>query len=234
MPKIKRIVVPGEPHHITQRGNYRQRVFFRERDYEDYLGLVGKFAEAEGVRILAYCLMPNHVHLIAVPEEVDSLHRAFERIQGDYARNIHVRLHRKGHFWEGRYRSVPMDNEHFWAAMVYIERNPLSAGLVKRAEEWRWSSAQFRLCGIEQPYLNLSYWREKYTARQWRKRLEIGLTDAAMLERIELATLRGIPLGNRDYLSRLEREFGININGRGRPRKVTPEMAAPWVWSGVA
>jgi putative transposase len=126
MPRVARIVIPSLPHHITQRGSYRQKIFFRSEDYRLYLSLLAEYAR------LGYCLMPNHVHLILVPRDAEALGRLFHRLHGDYARAIHVRLRRKGHLFQARYQSVPMDEEHFWAAMVNVEENPQRARLARR------------------------------------------------------------------------------------------------------
>ncbi len=141
MPRPPRLVLPGLPHHITQRGNYRQKTFFRSEDYQLYLDLLQDYSRHHGVAILGYCLMPNHVHLVAVPHRADSLARTFRRVHAEYARAQHTRLRRVGHLWQARYYSAPMDEEHFWAALVYVEQNPLRAGIVKQSEECRWSSA---------------------------------------------------------------------------------------------
>ena len=97
MPRVARMVIPGLPHHITQRSNYRQKIFFRSEDYRLYLNLLAEYARHYGVAILGYCLMPNHVHLILVPRDAEALGRLFRRLHGDYARAIHVRLRRRGH-----------------------------------------------------------------------------------------------------------------------------------------
>ena len=141
MPRTARIVLSGVPHHITQRGNYLQKTFFRAEDYRLYLDLLGEFSRHCGVSILAYCLMPNHVHLVATPHEPKALGRLLQRVHSDYARALrealHLRLRRTGHLWQARYHSVPLDVEHFWASMVYLEQNPLRAGLVEDPAQWR-------------------------------------------------------------------------------------------------
>ena len=95
MPNIKRIVLPGEPHHITHRGNYRQTIFHLDADRRLYLDLLTDATRHFGVSIQAYCLMSNHVHLIAIPHNINGLHRTFERVHGDYARALHLRLRKR-------------------------------------------------------------------------------------------------------------------------------------------
>ncbi|MBX9602968.1 MAG: transposase [Bryobacteraceae bacterium] len=187
MPRVARIVIPGLPHHITQRGNYRQKIFFRSEDYRLYLNLLAEYARHYGVAILGYCLMPNHVHLILVPRNEQALGRLFRRLHGDYARAIHVRLRRKGHLFQARFQSVPMDEEHFRAAMVYVEQNPQRARLGTGALAERPSGPGAVAATVH--------------AR------ELGLADAAMLQRIREATALGLPLGREEWLQRIEEDF---------------------------
>lgn len=209
MPRTARLVLPGLPHHITQRGNYRQKTFFRAEDYSLYLDLLGEYSRHYGVSILAYCLMPNHVHVVATPHNPKALGRLFQRVQSDYSRALHLRLRRTGHLWQSRYHSVPLDEEHFWASMVYVEQNPLRAGLVADPVQWPWSSAKAHLSGNKNSLLDLVVWQEKYTPESWKRCIDLGLWDASLLERIREGTLTGRPVGGEDFLKRLELEFGL-------------------------
>jgi putative transposase len=213
-------VIPGVPHHITQRGNYRQKVFFREEDHRFYINLLRDYSRHHGVSILAYCLMPNHVHLIAVPHEPEALSRLLQRVHGDYARATHLRLRRTGHLWQSRFHSVPMDDEHFWYGMIYVEQNPVRAGLADQAESWRWSSAAARLAGRDEGLLDLVRWRSVHTPESWKRCLSLGLRDAMLLERIRDATLTGWPLGGDEFLDRLEC-LGFSAR-RGKPGPKPP------------
>ena len=221
MPNHKRIVIPGLPHHICHRGNLAQRVFFLDSDRRLYLGLLQEHARHHGVSVQAYCLMANHLHVIATPHDSNGLHHTFERVEGDYARAVHIRLNRRGHLWQGRFRSAPMDDDHFWAAMVYVEQNPVRAGLVTAAEQWRWSSARAHVQGRPDPLLDLTEWRFKYTQDQWRECLTLGLKDASLLERIRQSTCIGRPAASDIFLSELEHKLGRTLAAKkpGRPRK---------------
>ena len=221
MPNHKRIVIPELPHHICHRGNLGQRVFYLDSDRRLYLGLLQEHSRHHGVSVQAYCLMPNHVHVIATPHDSNGLHRTFERVEGDYARALHIRLNRRGHFWQRRFRSAPMDDDHFWAAMVYVEQNPVRAGLAKAAEQWRWSSARAHVDGRVDPLLDLTQWRLRYSKEQWRECLTIGLRDASLLERIRQSTRVGRPAASEIFLSELERTLDRNLRAKniGRPRK---------------
>jgi len=141
MARIARVVAPGYPHHVTQRGNRRQRTFFGAADYRAYLALMAEWCASQKVRILAYCLMPNHVHLVAVPREARGLARAIGGAHRRYTRRINFRKRWRGYLWQGRFGSCVMDRKHCLAAARYIERNPVRAGLVTRAWKWPWSSA---------------------------------------------------------------------------------------------
>ena len=127
MARIARIVAPGYPHHITQRGNRRQRTFFNESDYSAYIDLMAEWCERCGVEIWGYCLMPNHTHLIARPEKIDSLSSAIGEAHRRYSRMINFREGWRGYLWQGRFSSFVMDEAHLIASIRYIERNPVRA-----------------------------------------------------------------------------------------------------------
>ncbi len=208
MPRIARFVLPGVPHHITQRGNYRQKIYFRADDYQLYLDLLLDYSRHYGVAIHAYCLMPNHVHLIATPHKRDSFARTFRRVHSEYARALHTRLRRVGHCWQARYYSTPLDEKHFWQAMVYVEQNPLRAALVDQCEDWKWSSARPHILGQQCPLLDLVGWREHHSPETWSRCLHNGLASEALYDRIREATRTGRPLGSDDFLNRIEAACG--------------------------
>ena len=140
--RIARVVVLGVPHHVTQRGNRRQRTFFNDRDYASYRKIMRQHCDRHGVEIWAYCLMPNHVHLVAVPQKSESLSRAIGGAHRQYTTMVNQREEWSGYLWQGRFASCPMDERHLLAAVRYIEQNPVRSGLVARPEDWRWSSAR--------------------------------------------------------------------------------------------
>src|SRR3954447_5579249 len=147
MARLARVVVPGHPHHVTQRGNGRARTFFDDADYALYRDLLAEHCRAAAVEVWAWCLMPNHVHLILVPSDADGLRRALARVHRRYAGVIQARRKRSGHFWQGRFGAVPMDEEYLAAALRYVSLNPVRARLVARAEDWNCSSTRGRLRG---------------------------------------------------------------------------------------
>ena len=131
MPRIARTVIPGVPHHVTQCGNNRQDVFFVNDDHRVYLSFLREQAARFGLRVLGYCLMTNHVHLIAVPETPEGLRRAMGEAHRRYTRRVNFREGWRGHLWQGRFGSSPMDERHTVAALRYVERNPVRAGLCR-------------------------------------------------------------------------------------------------------
>jgi putative transposase len=145
MARLARIVIPGIPHHVTQRGNGRQQTFFTDDDYAFYCNLLRQYCVEHGVAIWGWVLMPNHVHLILVPESEDSLRAALSKVHRAYAGHIHAREKRTGHFWQGRFGCVALDEAHLAAALPYIVLNPVRARLVARARDWRWSSVHAHL-----------------------------------------------------------------------------------------
>ena len=149
MARIARVVIPSVPHHITQRGNRRQQTFFCEADFRHYINLLHEFKNDAGVKVWAYCLMPNHVHIVAVPEQIDSLANLFRPVHQKYSRNINARFGWRGHLWQERFHSSAMDEAHTLAAVRYVELNPVRARLCARPQDWMFSSANAHLSGRE-------------------------------------------------------------------------------------
>ena len=149
MARLARLVIPGLPHHVTQRGNGRAQTFFTDADYALYRDLLAASCRAAGVEIWSWVLMPNHVHLILNPADADGIRRALAPVHRRYAGAIHARLRRTGHFWQGRFGAVAMDEVHLAAAVRYVAQNPVRARLVQKATDWRWSSVHAHLSGHE-------------------------------------------------------------------------------------
>jgi putative transposase len=220
MSRLARVVAVDCPHHVTQRGNYRQQTFFCDDDYRLYLELLTDYSRQYSLELWGYCLMPNHVHVIAVPRESNSLARAFGRTHSDYARGQHIRSRRMGHLWQARFYSCPLDETSQWPALAYVERNALRAGLVETADAWRWSSAAVHCgSGNNSVTLELAAWRKWYDAERWRQVLATSVVEEAIGERIREATARGLPLGGEALRRRLEHETGrcLEMRPPGRP-----------------
>src|ERR1035438_9629206 len=141
MARIARAVVVDVPHHVTQRGNGRQDVFFDDRDRQLYLDAFFDYAARYSLRVWGYCLMSNHVHFMVVPEREQSLARVFGRTHADYARYANLVRRSCGHLWQARFYSCALEARYAWHALAYVERNPVRAGLVKAPEEYQWSTA---------------------------------------------------------------------------------------------
>jgi putative transposase len=178
MVRLARVVLPGFPHHITQRGNFGAQVFFGEEDYRLYLGLLSHYAPAAGVRILSYCLMPNHIHIVAIPARENSLEEGVGRVSQRYTQMVNTREGRRGHMWQDRYFSCPLEDAHLFRALRYVEHNPVRAGLVALPWEYRWSSANAHCGGTNYlRILDMAWWAEFPSAAEWRELL--GTAESA-------------------------------------------------------
>lgn len=223
MPRVARIVLPGVPHHVTQRGNNRQDVFFVDDDREVYLNILRDQSDRFGLKIIGYCLMANHIHLVAIPSGEGSLAKAIGRTDFLYTQHVN-RLHgRSGHLWQNRFYSCALDEVHLWRALCYVERNPMRAGLVRRAWDYPWSSAGAHTGGADASgVLDLAEWARLWTPGKWQAELR-SPEDAEGVSRIRLNTHRGRPLGSDRFLSKLEHRLGRRLRPLpvGRPRKKT-------------
>ena len=219
MSRMARVVVPGVPHHVTQRGNRRMQTFFGEEDYRAYLSLVGQWCFREGVAIWGYCLMPNHVHLIAVPRSSEGLGRALGEAHRRYTRRVNFRQQWRGYLWQGRFGSVAMDEGHLLAAARYVEMNPVRAGLAGRPEDWPWSSAAAHVSGKADVLAEPSWLAERTAGWvcSWGEYLmeNDGRDVAAAMRRHEST---GRPLGDVEFLKKIGRVLGRDL----LPRKPGP------------
>jgi len=216
---MPRVVVPGVAHHVTQRGNRREDVFFSGADRRRYLALLGEYSPDAGLEILGYCVLSNHLHLVVVPEHEDSLARVLKPVNLRYAQYINERKGWSGRVWQGRFFSCPMDARHCLVAMRYIEQNPVRARLVKRAEEYEWSSAAGHTGRRVDPLLS-DQQGLLGSVDDWTDWLRAGTEDET-LARLRLYTRTGRPLGAAEFVERLEHQVGraLDPKPRGRPRK---------------
>lgn len=211
MARSVRTVLPGVAHHVTQRGNRRMDVFFESADYRAYMEILAEHCTDADVAVWAYCLMPNHVHLILVPADADGLRRALSRTHKRYAERINQRFEWSGHLWQGRFASVAMDHAHLLAAAKYVELNPVRAGLCENADDWRWSSARTHLYGEPDGLVSASPLKDE--VGNWRAFLAEGLADAA-LERLRTHELSSLPLGDEAFIRAAERQLGRRLRNR--------------------
>jgi putative transposase len=220
MARIARVVIPGLPHHVTQRGNGGARTFFGDDDYARYRDLLAASCRAAGVDIWAWCLMPNHVHLILTPSDPDGLRRALSRVHRTYAGVIQARRKRSGHFWQGRFGAVPMDEEYLAAALRYVSLNPVRARLVARAQDWKWSSTRAHLRGRDDGLTALK--PVKQIIPDFAGLLG-SVPEQDLFDRLRAAESIGRPLGSERFMARIERLTGRIL----KPGKRGPKPAEP-------
>ena len=215
MARIARVVAPGFPHHVTQRGNRRQKTFFCDDDYQAYLDLMAEWCQKCQVDIWAWCLMPNHVHLIAVPQNEEGLARAIGEAHRRYTCRINSREGWRGHLWQERFASFPMDENYLLAAARYVEMNPVRAGMVHAPEDFRWSSAQAHLEGEDDQLVKVAPLLEM--VGDWRVFLDSG--EEIDKERLRQHERTGRPLGRESFVEGLE----VSLNRILRQRKPGPK-----------
>ncbi len=223
MARLARVVAPGYPHHLTQRGNRRQQVFFGDDDYAAYRSLMAEWLGRSGCVVWAYCLMPNHVHLVVVPGSAEGLRAGVGEAHRRYTRRVNFRENWRGHLWQGRFSSYVMDERHLLAAVRYIELNPVRAGLVARPEDWRWSSVHGHLAGEDDELLSAGPMLDlvgKFTT-DWRGYLGQD-TPGETLARLRQHERTGRPAGSPEFVGRLERLLGRPL----RRRKPGPKPKA--------
>ena len=218
MARLARAVFPGLPHHVTQRGNGRARTFFSDNDYRLYRDLLTEHAAAAGVEVWAWVLMPNHVHLILVPHDPDALRRALAPVHRYYAGHVHLRQQRSGHFWQGRFGCVAMDDQHLGAALRNVALNPVRARLCKRAIDWPWSSVHAHLghedgLTVRVPVLS--------RFPDFAELIKSG-EDEELFQKLRQAETIGRPLGSEAFIGRLERRTGRVLKPAKRGPKPEP------------
>ena len=207
MPRFPRAIAVGFPHHITQRGTDRECVFFTKSDREVYLDLLRSSARQAGLRILAYCLMPNHVHLVAVPDAPDSLAMALRRAHGRYANYLNARRGRTGHLWQNRYYSCALDASHLSHALRYVEQNAVRAGLAGRVEQYAWSSAAAHLTGHDpREILDMAFWQDRGGAEDWQSLLATP-EELLAVRLLQRGTFTGRPVGSAGFIDQLEAQL---------------------------
>lgn len=217
MARFRRLVVPGYPHHITQRGVRRQTTFFDELDYQRYLAIAEALLKDCSLTIWAYCLMPNHMHAVVVPQRPDSLAAYFGKLHKQYAQITNSRYEWSGHLWQNRFYSTVMDSNHAMVALRYVERNPVRSGLVRSAREWPWSSARGNLGLFDDPLIPKR--PALNVVSDWATYLSGDDNDTSLV-RLRKQTGSGRPIGNDGFIDELEKLTGRDLQKRspGRPK----------------
>lgn len=230
MARLPRIVVVGVPHHVTQRGNARQVILADDADRITYLALLRQYSEVHELALLGYCLMSNHVHLVAIPQSLEAMAQSLKQAHGRYASYWNARRFSTGHVWQGRFYSCPLDEAHLWAALRYVELNPVRAAMVEAATGWRWSSAAAH-CGVASPdpMLPMEVWRKRWTTEAWKQFLAAS-ESAAELRTLRRSTYTGRPLGTPEFVAGLERltlrRLAPQKGGRPKNAAIEPRQAS--------
>ena len=216
MARIARVVLAGHPHHVIQRGNRRQKVFFREADYRIYMDLLAEGCRLAGTACWAYCLMPNHTHLVLTPQSPDGLRNSLAEAHKRYTRQVNFRHGWRGHLWQERFHSFPMDERHLLACVRYVEQNPVKAGLTDRPEDWPWSSARAHLTANDDVLVTVAPMLERVA--NWAGYLNAE-NEPDVYQTIRRHARTGRPLGSDAFLSIAERLTGRSL----RPKKPGPK-----------
>ncbi len=221
MPRLARIVVPGSPHHITQRGNNKQDVFFVDEDKWQYLRILKEQSIKYAFSVLGYCLMTNHVHIIGIPDKEESLAKAVGRTNFIYTQYVNRMHSRSGHLWQNRFHSCAMDNNYFWTALRYVEQNPVRARLVRVPWTYPFSSS---LVHIGEPdktgLIDINFWKKLSRGLNWKEILSQKI-DQQISTDFQTRNRRGRPLGSDKFISKLETTLGRRLRPSpgGRPNK---------------
>jgi putative transposase len=217
MTRFARVMLEGWPFHLTHRGNHRKCVFRTNADRRAYIGFLARFAKQFGMLIWAYCLMENHVHLIAVGKQRNSISAALGNTHRACSRTRNRETDVTGHLWANRFFSTALDEPHLWAAVRYVELNAVRAQLVQEATDYPWSSARAHaglrvdsLLDPERPFPG--------HIGDWAAWLRAGLEEQTA-ERLKVNTSTGRPTGSDDFVRELERRLGRRL----RPRKRGPK-----------
>lgn len=220
MARVARTVVVGYPHHITQRGNNQRTVFSDDKDCNKYLSCLLEYSRKYKLSILVYCLMPNHIHFIGIPRDKDSLAKTYNYTQMRYAQYFNKKNGTSGHLWQSRFYSCVLDDFHLLAASRYVERNPVKAKMVKKAWEWKWSSAAYHSGFRNQDRIvsdNLFNYID-IIKKEWRNYLE-EIDREEDIDKIKKYTRTGFPLGSDEFIDRLEKKVGKKLKAAPRGRR---------------
>jgi len=218
MPRALRIIGDNMVYHVLNRGNQKRLVFFNEWDYRAFLGLLKDSKKIFPVEIFAYCLMPNHFHLVCMPHIGEEMSKWMHCIENAFVKRHHIYNHTDGLLWQGRFRNFPIQNDdHFITLLRYVERNPVRANLVPSAVDWRWSSARERIYRSKDRVIDNS---PVYIPENWKSYVDKPLT-AQELEDIRLCVNRQSPYGKAKWKKEVCKKYGMeqSLRPQGRPKK---------------
>jgi putative transposase len=221
------------PHHVTTRGNQRRDTFFGDCDGLAYLCLLNEHTRRHAIDVVAYCLMPNHVHLVLVPSTHDGMHRALKAINGRYAQRVNRMRHQVGHLWQNRFYSSPLDPNHFVNAVRYVELNPVRAGLARKAEDYEWSSAPAH-CRLKRDPVVESRPRSPLLTgiEDWSRWLAQGVPEEC-IKVLRRNLYQNLPCGSVEFVTGLEQIAGRSLAFRPHgklPKQLgEPAMTLPFL-----
>jgi putative transposase len=227
MPRLARTVFAHIPHHVTQRGNRREDVFFDDEDRQSYLDWLKYYAHEHGVEVAGYCLMTNHIHLILIPSTETGLQSVLKPLHMRYAQRLNRAKGQQGHVWQGRYFSSPLDGDYFQKCMRYVERNPVRARMVRKAENYAWSSARGH-CGITTDTVlrKTPKWLKDWEdVGDWSAWLAAPDDEEALLT-LRRNAMMGLPCGSEKFLKKLEKQSGKSLHYRPQGRPKAPEKGS--------
>jgi putative transposase len=223
MARRSRCVLAGVPYHITQRGVNKCDTFSTEGDHQTYLRLLRDHLGGTEVQLLGWCMMSNHVHLIAIPRYADSLAVWLRRVHGRYAQYYNVRSGRTGHLWQNRFFACALGASHLWRALAYVDQNPLRAGLVANVGAYRWSSAVAHLTEKDEfQLIDMRWWEATGAQKEWPRLLDCE--DTGQEAALRASTYAGRPFGEEAFVTEVGARFGRQWK-RGRPRKDAASVA---------
>ena len=219
MPRTARIAPGGLVYHVLNRGNGRRRLFHKDADYDAFVELLGEAIQRVPMRVLGYCVMPNHWHLVLWPREDGDLSRFLRWLSNTHVRRYHQHYHTygQGHVYQGRFKSFPVqDDDHLLTVLRYVEANPLRAKMVSRAQDWRWSSLGGG-CSPRKKLALLSAWPVP-RPRQWSTWVNQSI-EPPILDALRTSATRSRPFGEPQWTAGLARRLGLQftLNPRGRP-----------------
>lgn len=211
MPRLARVILPNYPHHIVQRGNRRQDVFFNDDDYLYYLSLLKHWCEEEEIEVLAYCLMTNHIHLVVVPGEYSNLSRAIGETHRRYTRMINFRQKWTGYLWQGRFSSYVLDENWLLSTMAYVELNPVKAGMAEHAWNYRWSSVHAHIAGEDTfGLISLDALSDYVAIKDWKRYLLDSINQ--QVDKIEQHERTGRPMGTNNFVKMVGKTLGRDLS----------------------
>lgn len=226
MARIPRNAVGDMIYHIINRANGREKIFQKEKDYELFEKILFEAKEKYPMRILSFCIMPNHWHLVLYPKNAEDLSIFMRWITHTHTQRYHAQ-HKSigcGHLYQGRFKSFPVEKDNYFLQLCrYVERNPLRAGLVKKAQDWRWSSLWIRESGNQKQKTFLSDWpvEKPFAYLKWVNAVQKD--EEEKNEKIRYSIKRGLPFGEDNWIKKIAKKLGLTatLRQRGRPKKGT-------------